>query len=501
MSSTAPTTGQGLVWNGTAYVPQTPATGTASAAGSSGAVQAAGASGVLADSGCTATAGVMTCSGGFNSSGTTPARSSLTAGTGNIPALAANSAGFAAPASGGTSYLFKLPATVTGGVFFGAAPATGDGVNESALTLVPTGTSGQVLTSTGPTSAPTFQAPATGSSSDALDNNGTILGLPVQEFKNVATPPLANWYAALHVCREQVVRVGIYGDSREIADTTVGAGATPSIAVVFGKKWPDRLATYLQNVCGSHGTGVKPFKFGAGNQLLNANYYTSSGTFTPDGALGPYQGGNVADSIALRATTNGATISFTPGQKIDHLNAYCESGSGINPWTLQIDGNAVGTCGTASGSVTATLATSSAVTLAISHRGARLRNPALRGLCDGRRGRNRPASASTTSPSDPARRSASALHPPRSSPSRTSRRRTSPSFNSLRMSQAWATRSSNDQTSLKPALLGTFAPRQTTTAVTHFAPLHDGIERATLPITRWSRQSATPNHDGLLRYA
>ena len=49
--------------------------------------------------------------------------------------MAANSGGFAAPASGGTSYLFKLPATVTQGFLFAATPATGDGVNESALTV------------------------------------------------------------------------------------------------------------------------------------------------------------------------------------------------------------------------------------------------------------------------------------------------------------------------------------------------------------------------------
>ena len=66
--------------------------------------------------------------------GTTPGAASLVAGTGNIPALTANSAGFAAPATGGTAYLFKMPATISAGILHAAAPATGDNVNESVLT-------------------------------------------------------------------------------------------------------------------------------------------------------------------------------------------------------------------------------------------------------------------------------------------------------------------------------------------------------------------------------
>ena len=68
-------------------------------------------------------------------SGTTPGAYKLVAGTGSIAALPSNSAGFAAPATGGTSYLLKLPATISGaGILHNAATATGDGVNESAVT-------------------------------------------------------------------------------------------------------------------------------------------------------------------------------------------------------------------------------------------------------------------------------------------------------------------------------------------------------------------------------
>jgi len=89
---------------------------------------------VTADTGCTTDgAGNQTCLS-YSTNSTTPGETQLVAGIGSIPPLTSNSAGFAAPASGGTSYLFKLPATITAGVLHAAAPGTGDGVNESALT-------------------------------------------------------------------------------------------------------------------------------------------------------------------------------------------------------------------------------------------------------------------------------------------------------------------------------------------------------------------------------
>lgn len=66
--------------------------------------------------------------------GTFSGNTSWLTGTGSIPALSAGSAGFAGPASGGTPWLCKLPATITAGLFHFAAPATNEGVNESACT-------------------------------------------------------------------------------------------------------------------------------------------------------------------------------------------------------------------------------------------------------------------------------------------------------------------------------------------------------------------------------
>lgn len=70
---------------------------------------------------------------GMQITSTTPGKLSMIAGTGSIPALLNNSAGFAAPVSGGTPYLIKFPATATAGVTYFTAPAAGDGVNETQL--------------------------------------------------------------------------------------------------------------------------------------------------------------------------------------------------------------------------------------------------------------------------------------------------------------------------------------------------------------------------------
>lgn len=155
-ASDTPTNGQFPRWNTGGTI--TWETVTASPAGSDTQVQFNDAGVTAGDAGLTynKTTDALTVAGpvtaaSFLGSGTTPAAMSLAAGTGSILALPANSAGFAAPTTGGTSYLIKPPATITGGVMVLAAPGTADGVNESALTSVAASTSGNVLTSNGTT--------------------------------------------------------------------------------------------------------------------------------------------------------------------------------------------------------------------------------------------------------------------------------------------------------------------------------------------------------------
>jgi hypothetical protein len=136
--------------------------------------------------------------------GTVPGKMSLFAGVGNIPALAANSAGFAAPISGGTSYLYKFPATATAGILHAAAPATGDGVNESALTSSPVSLTADV---TGLLPNGNLANPAT-----------TVNGVPCTLGSTCAPPcPLVN---STNIC---ITQVPYYASTAGATTTTTSA--------------------------------------------------------------------------------------------------------------------------------------------------------------------------------------------------------------------------------------------------------------------------------------
>jgi len=211
----------------------------------------------------------------------------------------------------------------------------------------------------------------------AASDKTTILNTkPIGEYLNTARPELAYWLAAFHSCRTQVVGVNVYGTSRSIVDQTVAAngGAEATLSVTFAGRWVNRLATQLGSMCGFHGTGIVPFRWGTGvfaSQGLNADYFVvnSGASFTAtDTSVGPYQG---ADAMNITTNANNVAIQLYPRNPdgslnflpFDHLLMYCESGPGLNAWTMMIDGATVGTCGGTASSKTAVLATSSAVTL------------------------------------------------------------------------------------------------------------------------------------------
>jgi hypothetical protein len=175
--------------------------------------------------------------------------------------------------------------------------------------------------------------------------------------------PLDGWTSSLSTCRTQLVNVVILGDSRSIFDTTI-FNQTSGLADTLGQKWSDLLAQQLHTKCGSHGTGLVPFLPAAGVDRVNADFYTLHGSFTTDPAIGPAQGAKLPSAMTLEATST-TTITLSAGTSFDHLNAYCVDGPGLNPWTLSIDGASVGACGGAATSLSATLATSSAVPLGI----------------------------------------------------------------------------------------------------------------------------------------
>lgn len=71
----------------------------------------------------------------YQSVGTFPGYHSFVAGTGNMPALLANSMGWSGPNTGGTSCLLKLPSTAVAGIFHAATPGTVNNVCQSAVSL------------------------------------------------------------------------------------------------------------------------------------------------------------------------------------------------------------------------------------------------------------------------------------------------------------------------------------------------------------------------------
>lgn len=178
----------------------------------------------------------------------------------------------------------------------------------------------------------------------------------------VAGKPLEYWYAALHNCSNQIVDVNVHGDSRAIADSTVTSPLT-GIDATFANRWVNRMISMLQTRCGSHGTGVVPFRYGVSpaGSGFNLDYFSQTGSYThTDTSVGPFFG---SDSMTIDATSNGFTINYTAGMAFDHIRMYCDSGSALNPWTISIDGSSVGSCGVTSGSRRAAIGTSSAVTL------------------------------------------------------------------------------------------------------------------------------------------
>jgi hypothetical protein len=196
--------------------------------------------------------------------------------------------------------------------------------------------------------------------SAASDNTTIINSLPVAEYVNSTHPPLAYWDAAFHNCRNQVVDINVHGTSRSIVDTTVAPGAGTSLSITFPNRWANRLMKQLQNSCGSHGSGIVPFRWGTGNfssQGLNLDYFTfaSGSSFAAtDISLGPHQG---SDAMLITADVNGSAINFNPQlpdgagpMPYDHIRMYCTNGPGLNPWIIKIDGSTTGTCGGGSSS-------------------------------------------------------------------------------------------------------------------------------------------------------
>lgn len=276
---------------------------------------------------------------------TCPGSASWGAGSGgSLPALLANSFGFAAPVTGGTSYLIKAPATITAGIAHFAAPATADGVNESALTssavnlasadvtgLLPvanggTGTStpgivagtnvtvtgtwpNQTVNATGGGSS-AFSALTAGTNTTAAMVVGTGASLAVSGSGTIAATT-TNAIAGNVTFSTGLSTTGAGTIASPYVVTTTGAGATTLASVAAGTA-PTSSGTYnfANNPISSTSTAV----FGSTLTALtiaSSALSVSTNPLCPAGASGAFTTAGCVSALPICADTSASGTAQT----------------------------------------------------------------------------------------------------------------------------------------------------------------------------------------------
>lgn len=298
-------------------------------------------------------AGNMTLAS-VTANGATPGALIAGAGTGSIPALAANSFGFAGPVTGGTSYLFKPPATITAGILHVAAPGTGDGVNESALTSslvsLTADVSGVLPVANGGSGASTFiihgvllgqtagafHVTAAGASNSVFMGQGAAdpiwVAQPVIDCTNCTNLPSGG------ISGMTATQVAIAGSASTITSSKALAGA--GTGVVTGPttsvnndvvsyngtsgetKDSGILSSQVVTATAGYGSSILPKSNGGGIGLV-ASLYQDNGTF------GLYNGTGGFSSPSLYS----AAINYCPDTSGSGTAQSCStnSGSGFTP--------------------------------------------------------------------------------------------------------------------------------------------------------------------------
>ena len=288
------------------------------------------------DTGCsTDGAGNLTCAS-YSVNVTTPSALSLPAGTGNIPTLPTNSAGFAAPVTGGTAYVFKMPATITAGILHAATPATGDGVNESAMTsslvaiadLAATGTPGSTTYLRGDN---TWATPS-GSSGLSGMTTGQI---PIAASATTVTSSIA--YATAATASTIVER-----DSSNNINATTFTGALSGNATTATSATSATSATTASNLSGTpavpNGTTATTQTTGDNTTKLATDAFVIANAGGSGGAVpiaitisGSTLAANTCASV-LTATLTGAVQSTTGGAGSLLSWGYSSDPTGITGW-------------------------------------------------------------------------------------------------------------------------------------------------------------------------
>ena len=269
-----------------------------------------------------------------------PALANITGfGTGVVTALgvAVGSAGapvvnggvLGTPSSGTATNLTGTAAGLTAGAAQGLVDATTT-VSVSAATAP---TVGQILTATSSTVA-NWQTPT-----------------------NAVGPSLANLYRLWNTLGSQIVRIENLGDSILTCNQSAPCSYGPAR---LGSTFPLQLINELAQRYQQYSTGYRAIvRLSNGTTTVSAadGYTLTSGSLTNSTLLGPQESGVSLNGGSLLTLSNGGVITINVGQPYSSINIACVTGSGINGYTVTINGSSVGqACNAASGSNTVTYA-------------------------------------------------------------------------------------------------------------------------------------------------
>ncbi len=267
---------------------------------------------IIIDSACSSDGAGNYTMASITTSSALPGYTSLVAGTGSLPALPSNSVTMVAPATGGTSYGVKWPATMTAGVAHFSTPATGDGVLESALT----------------SSAVSLTADVSGTLPVANGGTGiTVLGTGVSAW--LGTPSSANLAAA--VTGETGTGALVFATSPTLVTPVLGVATATSIN---GTTIPSSV-TLAQVV--AHGATALGTAAIASQACATTVTVAATGVATTDGMIVNPNASIKAVTGYVPLTTGGLSISWYPTANNVNFDVCNWTSASITPGAVTLN--------------------------------------------------------------------------------------------------------------------------------------------------------------------
>jgi len=282
--------------------------------------------------------------------------------TGTLP-VANGGTGLTGGTSGGVPYYSGAGAITSSGALSQYQVVLGGGAGGAPNVVAGTGTSGQVLTSNGAGTNPTWQAAGGGGGSSSE-------GLPAYTNSNIVTSTgLFTWTVPAGVYKVAVLVVGA-GSGGGGGDTLSGAGGGAGGCVIYNRDYavtPGAVIRGQVGVGGTAGTGNNDGASGGGNSLLTASSASAFGNLlapmgmAAGGASGSNPGTVGCHGAGTGNGTQGGTAIYTP-DFFSGINANLISYAGHWPggtsagtaWSTRLGGGGGGAGGAGGNAVAAT---------------------------------------------------------------------------------------------------------------------------------------------------